>query len=132
MKKVLSIISIVFILAATAGVMMTSAASGPNTGGMNEDDWIDRYAYVHIRPSYLDAGRHAVQGRVRAIVIDRDGNVTYTGYSCTTYATNIYDQTLYTAESHPFTLIQNDVYAQYAFKWNTSSTWEPNGYQVTE
>ncbi len=134
MKKVLSIISIVFILAATAGVMMTSAASGPNRG------WLLRYTptasqstgYVENQPAYYEPGYgHAMQGRVRVILQDSDANISYTGYSYTTEATYNTDTTVYQASRVGTVPDGGTSMVQYAFKWSIGGTWQ-TGIETTE
>ena len=132
MKRFLCSVSVVLLVALAFFSAMSFAATYPNIGGFVENDHIDRYGYVQIQPSHLDAGRHAWQGRVRLIIIDRDGNVTYTGYSYTESAYDFDDDTIYRAESHHITAVWNDVSAQYAFYWNTTHSWSPDNAELTE
>ena len=133
MKKVLCFVSMILVIAVMLGTIASSAASGPNTG------WIDRYTpsitestgHVQCQANYSDAGRHAQQGRVRVIIEDEEYNVSYTGYSYTTEATNQYDTTVYTASKVATVPAGWHSNAQYAFKWYNINGWTLN-YEATE
>ena len=132
MKKLFCSVSVGILAVLTIFATISLAASGPNMGGMNEDDYLDRFGYVQIQPSYLDAGRHAWQGRVKLVITDSVGNTTTTGYSYTESAYDFDDDTIYRAEKHYITDVWNDVFALYAFYWNTTHSWSPNNVGLTE
>lgn len=118
MKKVLSVISMALVIAVMLWTIGSSAASGPNTG------WLDPYnapgtatAHVQHQASYLDNGRHAMQGRVRVIIQDEEDNISYTSFAYTVMAPNENDNTL-RSTTRSCTLYAGDTaFEQHSFYW---------------